>query len=253
MAEDMTVVEAKQRARARARNDAIEKALGVNISAGQFLQQFEVSRLTGEVIEAGESFAKFIHESRRGRIIKEGTWIEKDTVLVNPDGTTIIQRIARNRFYVVAEEKQADPTFKLELSLPKHDYQEGEALSFDVKATQDCYLTVFNLAGNDSVYLIFPNEIEKSNRLLSNRKRKIPGSSNYTFPTSLPAGKKISVESLIAIATKDSLVFRSRETMKPGTGYAAMWKAGLIDVWQWVSEIDADKRVEAIEFFKIFR
>ncbi|MFQ5825521.1 MAG: DUF4384 domain-containing protein [bacterium] len=252
VAEFMTAAEAKQLARSRARNDAIERALGVNISAGQFLQQFEVMRNSGEVVDAGESFAKFIHESRRGRIIQQGKWQEETKVSKNPDGTEIVKRYARNRFYVVAEEKQADPSFQLELSLSKQNYKEGEALSFDVAATQDCYLNVLNLAGNDSVYLMFPNVLEKSNRLLTNEKRRIPGS-DYSFTAALPPGKRIAVEYLIAIATKDSLVFRSRETVKPGAGYAQTFKAGLNDVWKWVSEINADRRVEAIESFKIFK
>ncbi|MFQ5864620.1 MAG: hypothetical protein ACE5IW_05255, partial [bacterium] len=67
LAEHMTTAEAKQIARSRARLDAIEKTLGVHISAGQFLQQFEIMRHSGEVLEAGESFAKFIHEISQGR------------------------------------------------------------------------------------------------------------------------------------------------------------------------------------------
>ena len=249
LTEDMTAIEARQRARTRARADAVEKALGVTISAEQFLQQFEISRQSGNIIETGDSFSKFIRESRFGRIIEQGTWQEKDTVLVY-GGESIIRKIARNRFYVIKEENKPDPNFRLELTLAKRQYKEGEALSFQVSATQDCYLTVFNISVNDSVYLIFPNEIEKSNKLAANQLRAIPGS-YYSFRASLPAGKKIAMESLVAIATKDSLVFQAQERIKPGSGYAEIWKTGLNDVWKWVAEIDPDRRVEVIESFRI--
>ncbi len=251
IAGNMTTDEAKQRARERARSNAIEKALGITISAGQFLHQFEVMRESGEVMDAGESFAKFIHESRRGRILKEDKW-EEETKVANFEGTEIIKRHARNRFFVVAEEKQADPSFLLEITLSKQNYKEGEALSFDVNATKDCYLNVFNLSGNDTIYLMFPNVLEKSNRLLPAKDRHIPRA-GYSFTATLPSGKSTAFEYLIAIATKDSLVFRSRETIKHGEGYARTFKAGLNDVWKWAAEIDADKRVEVIKSFTIFQ
>ena len=249
--EDMTAIEARQRARTRARADAVEKALGVTISAEQFLQQFEISRQSGNIIETGDSFTKFIRESRFGRIIEQGTWQEKDTVLVY-GGESILRKTVWNRFYVIKEENKPDPNFKLALTLAKRQYKEGEALSFQVSATQDCYLTVFNISVNDTVYLIFPNEIEKSNKLAANQLRAIPGS-YYSFRASLPAGKKIAMESLVAIATKDSLVFQAQERIKPGSGYAEIWKTGLNDVWKWVAEIDPDRRVEVIESFKIIK
>lgn len=251
LAGHMTAEEAKQLARRRARSNAIDRALGVDVTAEQFLQKFEVSRESGDVVEAGDSFANYIRESRRGRIVQEEVWQERDTVLV-VGGTTMIQRIAQNRFYVVAEEEKPDPAFKLELVLPKKDFKAGEGLAFDVKAAKDCYLTVFNLTASDSVYLLFPNVVELDNRLEARKSRRIPGRS-YVMELTLPPNKQMAIEYLVAVATKDSVAFIADETVRPGTGYAETLRTGLNQLWQWIAEIDADRRVEAIEAFRIFR
>lgn len=251
LAGHITAEEAKQLARKQARSDAIEKALGVQITAETTLQQFEVMRESGDVMDAGESFSKFIRESRRGMITEEGKWQEETRVARLSDGSEVIKRYASNRFYVVPEEKSADPTFQLQVSLPKLDYRQGEALSFEVQSSQDCYLNVFNLSGNDTLYLMFPNVLEKSNRLTANQPRRIPGL-GYSFTAALPAGKKTSLEYLVAVATKDSLAFRSIDIVRPGEGYAQTFKSGLNHVWKWIAEIDADRRVEVITSFKIF-
>ncbi len=249
--EDITPAEAKHKARKRARADAIERALGVSITAERYLQQFEVSREMGEVVESGESFADYIRESRRGRIVDEDEWQENSEV-INMDGDEVIKYRASNRFLIIEEESTPDPNFKVGLQLSQSQYQEGDGVSFRVNATQDCYLTIFNVAANDSVYLIFPNEIEKSNWLSAEETRTIPGF-GYSFTASLPPGKKAAMESIIVVATKDSVIFRGREITTSGIGYATVWKTGLNQVWRWVSEIDPARRVEAIASFKIFK
>ncbi|MFQ5650897.1 MAG: DUF4384 domain-containing protein [bacterium] len=250
--ENITPAEAKQRARRNARTDAIERALGVSITAEKFLQQFEISRELGEEVETGESFANYIRESRRGRIVDEETWQEKSEITTFPDGTEIVRFVAANRFHVLEEDAAPDPNFKLELTLSNTQYKEGEGVAFNVRATQDCYLTVFNIAANDSVYLIFPNTVERSNRQMAEQTRTLPGF-GYSFVTALPPGREAAMESIVAVATKDSLIFQSRKILRPGAGYAEMWKTGLNEVWRWVAEIDADRRVEAIKSFKIYR
>ncbi len=252
LSDDLTAADAKLRARRKARADAIERALGVNITAEKFLQEFEVSRSQGEAGETGESFSNYIRESRRGRIVDEEAWQEKSELTYFADGGQVVKYVAHNRFRVLKEENPPDPNFKLDLMLSKSQYQEGEGVVFSVNATQDCYLTVFNLAANDSVYLIFPNVVEKSSKQKANQKRTIPGF-GYSFTTALPAGKDVAMESIIAVASKDSLVFHGKTRHRPGEGYSDMWKTGLNDVWRWVAEVDADRRVEAIESFKIYR
>ncbi len=252
LSDDLTSADAKLRARRKARADAIERALGVNITAEKFLQEFEVSRSQGEASETGESFSNYIRESRRGRIVDEEEWQEKSELTYFTDGGQVVKYVAVNRFRVLEEDNPPDPNFKLDLVLSKTQYQEGEGVVFSVNATQDCYLTVFNLAANDSVYLIFPNVVEKSNKQKASQKRTIPGF-GYSFTTALPAGKDVAMESIIAVASKDSLVFHGKTRYRPGEGYSDMWKTGLNDVWRWVAEVDADRRVEAIESFKIYR
>ncbi|RMD93815.1 MAG: DUF4384 domain-containing protein [Calditrichaeota bacterium] len=251
ISENLTIAEARHLARTRARNNAIEKALGVTVTAEQFLQKFELSRQSGDILEAGDSFINFIRESRRGKILEQGTWQEKDTVLVYGE-SSLIQKIVRNRFLVVPEEKQADPSFQLKFIMGKDKYKAGEPIQFEIEATLDCYVTIFNLASNDSVYLIFPNVIEPTHKLMAHQRRRIPGS-NYTLVASLPEGKDAAVEYFIAVATKDPVTFRVGDIIKPGGSYTETLKTGLNEVWRWIAEIDADRRVESIKAFKIFR
>ena len=250
LTEDQTIAEAKNRARQKARLNAIETALGVKISAEKFMREIEVSRNNGEISQIDESYVDYIHESRLGRIVEEGIWQEDSEVITYPDGNEVIKYTSINRFYIKNEEGKSDPNFKLDLKLSRDEYRIGEAIVLNVVSSQNCYLTIFNVSANDSVYLIFPNSVESNNRQIANKKRNIPGY-GYAFTAYLPEGKDLAAESIIAVATKDSLVFRDSEMVKPGLGFSEIWKSGLNDVWKWIAEIDADKRVEVIKSFNI--
>lgn len=248
---NITVEDARYLARQRARSNAINHALGVMIRAENYRVQFEVSRNSGDIVESTDAFSEFIRESRAGRIQEEGRWEEKDTLLI-VDNETITQRIARNRFYVVKETEPADPNFQLEVKLPKTEFRVGEPVSFQVTATQDCYLTVFNISPNDSVYVIFPNPLEKDNRLRSNHSRLIPNPMmGYSFRADLPPDKTVGVESFVAIATKDSIVFQPDQQSLVTGAYVEPISSGMNTFWKWISGIEGAKRCESAVVYKI--
>jgi hypothetical protein len=247
--DNLTLAEVESLAKAKARTDAIEKVLGIGIRQSSFLQKFENLDRQGDAKSAGESFAEFVEESRQGRIIEEKKWVLTKTVANASDGSQQLKVDAQNQFLVRRETKLADANFALGLKVLKHDFVVGEKIALELTATQSCFLTIFNFS-NDTVTVLFPNEVDREVHLIANTKRVIPNAS-YSLIASLPNGKKKSAEYLIAVATKDSLVFRRGAEVKNGSGYAQTLRAAATDMWQWLASIDADRRVETVEFLKI--
>ncbi len=248
----MTLDQARRKAKEMARENAISQTAGIHLQTEQFFFQFETADNDLGTAKFGESFAQYIRESQRGTIVREHHWEFLDSTL-HANGNTQFLTIARNEFEVQIMEQQRDPEFTLSASLSKPVYLEGETLSLVITARKDCFLHIFNLAANDTLYMLYPNILDKQTRLPANTPRVIPNE-RYQLIASLPAQKQREVEHLFVIATRDSLVFDGMLKNEISTGgYAQMWKTGLNDILQWLANIDPARRAEWGKSFEIVR
>jgi hypothetical protein len=74
---------------------------------------------------------------------------------------------------VVKYTTKADAGFKSNIDGIKGAYNHGDNLTFNIKTTQNCYLTIFNITDTEAGVL-FPNDYEKENNL---KKQEL-----YNFP-----------------------------------------------------------------------
>lgn len=74
---------------------------------------------------------------------------------------------------VIKYSKEADPGFTSDVQGVKGFYESNSNLEFSLKATKDCYLTIFNITDSEA-YMLYPNSYEKG--------KKLEGLKTYNFP-----------------------------------------------------------------------
>ncbi len=92
---------------------------------------------------------------------------------------------------------------KVEVWTEKAEYKPGEKFRVNVKANQDCHLTLIDVGTSGSVNVIFPNHQAPDNTVKANVTYTIPDlSAGFEFEVSGPAGKEI----VRAIASHEPVV-----------------------------------------------
>ncbi len=246
--------QAKKMALDNARADAIKNAIGTKVTEEVFRSVSEVQTLNN-VNEFNDVFKKFTRSSAYGKIIEETVTYE--TKLEN--GYPLY--IANIEAKVVEEIGEVDPNFKAEIILPKTKYtarkdiNTSDKMEFKLWASEDCYLYLFNVMSNDSVYLILPNEIIKDNSYKT--EKNIQGYqkllSAMRFSVGLPEGKDYALEGLLLIALKDKIDFKSQLIEQTGNGMIATYKSALTEIMKWLVTIPQNRRTEAFTSFEIVR
>jgi hypothetical protein len=247
---NITPEEARRQALDIARQDALSQARLEIVGA-------TASRLT-EMSGSGDTqvydhFSRFIQTFTRGLIIKEETI--QDCVDVQPvPGTNRTEPVYRIKLRALIESDTTapDPAFTLSLKLNRDSFREGETISVELQATKDCYVTIFNLYALDSLRVLFPNEAAPNNRLKAGESRAIPGSNDiWDIPLSLLSGKERDVESVLVVATKESVSFPEWEGSVVG-GAVAMDRA-LTTLSGWLAKMPSDQRTEATATYTIIK
>ncbi len=150
--------EAQVIAKRQARLDAIEKVCGVQIKAETFVKDFML---------AGD----FIHSLAYGQVVeeKDPRWWTETFAPSNPSEPPIIVLKLSMLAKVIPINEKPDPTFKVNLKLNRNSFESGDEVIFDIRSTRNCYLTIINLAANDSVYVLFPNKYHSNNYIESKK------------------------------------------------------------------------------------
>lgn len=86
-------------------------------------------------------------------------------------------------------------------------YKTGEDVALKVKASEECYIWVFDTGTSGKVHQIYPNKFDAKNFLAAGKTLNIPGpGSKYRLSVSPPSGQEL----LTVVATKEN---------KPLTGH----------------------------------
>jgi len=246
----ITVEDARTEALNLARQDALEKVRleVIGYTAGSLT---ELS--TKDDFQIYDSFTRFVRTITKGRILSEEILFDgiENQSMPGTNRTQPIYRV-KIRAQIHQEEGEPDPTFKLSVSLNQETFRVGETITLELNATQDCYVTVFNLYAHDSLRIWFPHEFAKDNRLQKGKSFMIPDpEAVWDIPLGLLSGKEIDVESVLIVATKDNIPF---PTLKAATieGALAMDQA-LTAVSNWLIEIPIDCRTEDMATYRIVK
>jgi hypothetical protein len=191
--------QAKAQAISEARGKAIEGFLGVKVQ-DRFMNFMQESSLKGQV-RLTESL---IRVTQHGRILKE-------VVLdVGPEDSGD-RYFAHIRACIVPLKDQSDKGFKVDVSLNRTRFVEGDEGLITVTATRDAYFYIYSVDVDSNAVMLFPNDFAPDSHV------KIGQA--FVFPTDelknrgmkvkarLPAGVSVSAEMIRVIASKEPLPF----------------------------------------------
>ena len=238
--------QAKAQAISEARGKAIEGFLGVRVQ-DRFMNFMQESSLKGQV-GLTESL---IRVTQLGRILKEVV------LRVGPedDGDRYFAHI---RACIVPLTDQSDKGFKVDVSLNRTRFVDGDEGLITVTATRDAYLYIYSVDVDWNAAILFPNDFAPDNHI------KTGGA--FLFPTEelkqrgvkvkarLPAGASVSAEMIRVIASKEPLPFSlidpaakhetqknahsTRESLGTGTFLNLMHKLNATQT-EWVEDAQA--------------
>jgi len=236
--------EAKILALRKARIDAIEQVCGINLQAETMVKDFQL---------AGD----FIHSISYGHVVeeKDKNWETITMPSDNPNDPPVLIYKVSMQAKVISREEKADPSFKINLKLNRTTFQSGDEVIFKIKSTQDCYLTILNLAANDSVYILFPNKFAENNFLNKNTTTQIPNKEqrNQGFHirvATLPGFKKNS-EVVKVIATKQRIDFIDEIDLSNAFSPIGTPKMAVTKLARWLSQIPISERTEATAVYTV--
>jgi hypothetical protein len=181
--------EARSQAIENATRKAVQKVVGVNISAESLIVNL---RLSGGIIGA-IPYGKVIDKE----IIEEGvTDIEKEGQIYK----------VKMRACVAEETKGIDPHFRLDVSLNKSIFKDNDEMVIKIKPTMDCYISIFNIFDDEKVLRLIPNRFMKDNFLKANKDFYFPNEKDkekgITLRVHTPEKKKVVMESIYILALK---------------------------------------------------
>ena len=217
--ENITPEKAKKLAIQRACKQVIEYYCGVEISGRVLSVQAE----SGDAVLM-DNFLQLINQTSSGIILEKEILSEETLTEGN-----VLKKVIVLKVKVGKQKGDKDPYFSLDASLNREYFKEKEKLEITVTPSLNCYLTIFNICSNDSVYIIFPNQFKKNNFVKAGEILKLPDENDakkgISFPVYLLPGKKEDSEIIKIIATKKPLRFTSFQSFSSyGTFQSALDK-----------------------------
>lgn len=189
----------------RARANAIEKAVGMDI-------------LGTTLVTNGRLVGQFIKTFSRGFIIEEENTMTWDFL---EDGTPRYTSLITAT--VVVPEKKKDPLFSLDASLNRPVFIAGEAATITLNVTKEAGYAIFNLRADDRICMLYPQVNTGKAALLSpGRSVMFPEKdSGLTMEMGTLPGHKRDTEAFIVIAVpvKDKAPVRINDIFSAGRLY----------------------------------
>lgn len=253
MNDNTTLEEVKRNALNKARSEAIRQAVGVVIYESTYRSIGEVT--TGKESEIFDTFSRINKETSSGRITKE-TLLNENTFVENGR----VGYKVEIEVEVVKEEGEADPFFNTGLKINKDVFYvdqngKGESVFFNVTATKDCYLYLFNLTNDDSVKLLIPNDYLKNNfysmDVEKNDLNKLI--QELKFTVEIQKERQITYEAFCLIALKERHDFTAGKHTKASKEYIGTYRAAYMDIQNWLITIPKNQRTEAFLSYEIRR
>ncbi|MBX3165366.1 MAG: DUF4384 domain-containing protein [Bacteroidetes bacterium] len=131
---------------------------------------------------------------------------------------------------VIKYDAKPDASFYANIEGIKAAYNNDEKLTFSVKATQACYLTVFNITDTEAS-LMYPNEYEKQTKCNALETYKFPvGRLDYVMHTDM---KQAETNRLIFVFTKTQIPFIKMDKEQNTTAET---------IFTWIYSIMPDQR-----------
>ena len=248
LAEDITLAEAKQRLLWDARKQAVEKKIGLTFTVSNlFVHQMAQ---IGSNESQSVSELSFVHSVVYGHIIDEDYSYH---MLAKGRIELRIEYEAK----VIQSKGTPDPSFRIYCSSERRVLQEGDQLSFSIRSTKDCYITVLNIAADNKVYLLFPNEISKDNFLRAGTKKVLPDKKMEECGMGIVLhglrDRKVTGEMILVVATLSPVPFVEDAEKIMGFGNVGNLKVAWLEFQRWLAPIPLENRAEDSFIYQIFQ
>lgn len=234
-----------------ARAKAIKQVVGVHITEEVYRNISETSNDDASVIH--DAFSRLSQSNSYGKIVEEEI-LDKQTTIKND--IPVYKVILRAK--VVEDKGRDDPGFTVEIVMPKDVYYDrgsnrSDELKFDIWASKDCYVYLFNILSDDSVSLLIPNRYVQNNFYSINKdiqefEKQL---SNLSFEVGLPNGIDNVIEALYIVALKNKIDFVSNNISERTGGIIPTYQAAITDIQSWLIQIPRDQRAEFLKSFEI--
>lgn len=191
----MTVDAVKKLARDKARDLAIEEAVGSFVKGSTVVHNYQIAD-------------DIVHSLRRGMVLEEQ--VIKEGITPPDEGSNhlpVYNLTLKVKVKPMPVEKRKGLNVKL--SLDRAMYKQGEDVIISVKTTMDAYIYVFDVFGSDTVTLLVPNKHLSDNMVKANTEFVFPGTglgaSGIRLRAQLPPGAKSSTERVKVIASTERI------------------------------------------------
>jgi hypothetical protein len=191
--EGISKEEAKGWAIEDAMRKAVEEVVGSDISVETLVVNL---RLSGSILGAipyGRVIDKKILEEGVRKIQKEGQKTPSSLYWV------------KMRVSVAEETTGEDSSFRLEASLNQSIFKDGDEMLIRIRATQDCFISVFNILEDGKILRLIPSSFKEDNFLNANEAFSFPDEevkSKGKLKVHTPKGKDAVTESFYILALK---------------------------------------------------
>jgi hypothetical protein len=230
--ENITKEEARRLAIEDAERNAVEQVAGVTVSADTLVSNFTVSSDVISAIPYGKIIEREIIEEDI-QVIKDET---KDKTKGRPSSIYHVKLKAK----VAKEKGSIDPYFKLEASLNRSVFKDGEEMQIKIKPARDCYITIFNILEDDSVLTLIPNRHIRDTLIKANEYLIFPDESMVKMGINLKVhgveGKNVTKEKIYILCFKQPVDFGSKfeegifGTYKGATAFIRELKREVVDI-----------------------
>lgn len=200
--ENVTKEEARRLAIEDAMRKAVEEVVGVNILAETLLIDFRVS---GDIVKA-IPYGKVIEKEVIDECVKEMREEGKPT-------PSLLYKV-KIKAKVIKEKGDIDPYFKIDATLNRNVYKEGDDMLIEVKPAKDCYITIFNILEEEKVLILIPNRYKEDNFVKAHKTLSFPAEDDkrrgIKLKVHVPEERKTTTETIYILALKQPLKFTSK-------------------------------------------
>lgn len=197
--DDVPIAKLRQQALTQARVNALEQA-GVSV------QSTEISVKSESGKNYVDMYSAFAQSNARGIIVEEKN-VNITNSVSSENGNAVVRVNVSLDARVEMPEGKPDYTFTVDLKASKEFYYEGDHLQLSIQASQDGYLSLFQIK-NDTCFILHPHPLlpaTRNNLIKAKTNVDIPPISNpYSFELNLEGGDgKTVTEFIVAVVTKD--------------------------------------------------
>lgn len=234
---------ARKQAIAAAERIAVAQALTKEISIESLLVNL---RLSGGFVEA-IPFGRVVTTE----ILDEGPVQATGS---EPTHQEMLYRV-RIKACVVRETGGKDSSFKLDATINKSIFKDGDELEIKVRSTKDCYLTIYNILEDNKISRLYPNYLSSKNFLAANVDLVFPGSRNnkkgLRLFLHLPKKKDRVTETIYILAVTHPFKATSLEVQEGIYGVYNGQTALMKDLIREVASIPLSDRTEVLMQYEI--